>query len=85
MGTASLRPVGRRAFLTWSVADPGSAPVTKYIVTRDSVRLVTINSGATTSYTDASVVSGRSYRYQVKAYNAVGWSPYSTAVTVVVP
>lgn len=74
-----------RAFLSWSVPDPGSAPVTKYIVTRDGVRLVTINSGATTSYTDASVVSGRSYRYQVKAYNAVGWSPYSTAVTVVVP
>ena len=59
--------------------------MTKYIVTRDGVRLVTINRGATTSYTDASVVSGRSYRYQVKAYNAVGWSPYSTAVTVVVP
>lgn len=74
-----------RAYLSWTVADPGTAPVTKYIVTRDSVRLVTINNGATTTYTDTSVVSGRSYRYQVKAYNAVGWSPYSTAVTVVVP
>jgi Fibronectin type III domain len=74
-----------RAYLSWTVANPGAAPVTKYIVTRDSVRLVTISNGATTTYTDSSVVSGSSYRYQVKAYNALGWSPYSTAVTAVVP
>ncbi|MEO7269235.1 MAG: fibronectin type III domain-containing protein, partial [Knoellia sp.] len=74
-----------RAYLSWTVANAGAAPVTKYIVTRDSVRLVTINSGATTTYTDTSARSGNTYRYQVKAFNAVGWSPYSTAVTVVIP
>lgn len=74
-----------RANLSWTVASQGGAPVTKYIVTRDGVRLVTINSGTTTTYTDTTARSGVTYRYQVKAFNAVGWSPYSSTVTVTIP
>jgi PKD repeat protein len=34
------------------------------------------------SYTDYSALSGRTYRYRVRAYNAGGYSPYSNIATI---
>ncbi|MGL5928615.1 MAG: fibronectin type III domain-containing protein [Dermatophilaceae bacterium] len=76
---------GTRVDLSWTVANPGSTPVEKFVVTRDSVRLVTIRDGTATTYADTSVVRGRTYRYQVKAHNSVGSSPGSSTVTVTIP
>jgi hypothetical protein len=35
------------------------------------------------SYTDYSALSGRTYRYRVRAYNDGGYSPYSNIVSIV--
>lgn len=66
-------PGDGKVALTWnSVADADS-----YQVFRDGTQ---INSGADTTYTDNSATNGTEYSYTVRATNAVGSSPQSSAV-----
>jgi len=78
---------GPSAVLTWTIPSDGGSPITKYVVLKDSVRLITLSatpSGPTT-YTDTTLASGTSSVYQVKAVNAVGSGPLSNKVTVTAP
>lgn len=70
--------------LSWTAPSDNGSPITKYVVARDGVRLVTV-SASTLSYDDAGVASGASYLYQVRAVNAIGPGEYSNKVTVQVP
>ena len=79
---------GTAATLTWTVPPSTSgSPVTKYIVLRDRIRLVSRSATSQTGggYVDATVVSGRTYRYQVRSVSAGGTSPASTSVDVTIP
>jgi fibronectin type 3 domain-containing protein len=75
------------AVLTWTVPSDGGSPITKYVVLRDSVRLVTLSATPTgpTSYTDSTLAPGTTGVYQVKAVNAVGSGPLSAKVTLTAP
>jgi fibronectin type 3 domain-containing protein len=77
---------GPKVALSWTVPPDGGSPITKYVLVRNSVRLVTLSGTPTppTSYTDATPPSG-SVTYQVKAVNAIGSGPLSSKVTVTVP
>ncbi len=77
---------GAKVLLSWTVPPDGGSPITKYVVVRNSVRLVTLSASPTgpTSYTDATPPSG-AVTYQVKAVNAIGSGPLSSKVTVTVP
>jgi fibronectin type 3 domain-containing protein len=68
--------------LAWTPTSHGAAPITRYVVIRDGIRLVTLT-GDQLAYTDRSVVAGREYGYQVKAQNAYGTSRLSALVRVV--
>ncbi len=67
--------------LSWSPTGEGAGPITKYVLIRDGIRLVSL-SGSTLTYTDAAVVAGRTYGYQVKAQNSYGTSRLSPLVQV---
>ncbi|MEO3936280.1 fibronectin type III domain-containing protein [Dermatophilaceae bacterium Soc4.6] len=69
--------------LTWTVADPGGTPITKYVVVRDGVRVGTVTAPATT-LTDPAPASG-THTYQVKAINSIGTSRFSNGVSVTLP
>lgn len=69
------------AYLSWTVPTDGGTPITKYVVTRDGVRIATLGAGVT-SYTDTGRTTGTAYTYQVRAANAQGNGPYSNRVTV---
>jgi len=77
---------GPAAALTWTLPADGGSPITKYVVLRDAVRLVTLTAtpGGPTSYTDSRPPSG-THVYQVKAVNAVGSGQLSNKVTLTVP
>lgn len=77
---------GPAAALTWTLPADGGSPITKYVVLRDAVRLVTLTATANgpTSYTDNKPPSG-THVYQVKAVNAVGSGQLSNKVTLTVP
>lgn len=74
------------SYYTWTVPSDGGSPITKYVVLRDGVRLVTLTATSTgpTSYTDNKPPSG-THVYQVKAVNAIGSGQLSNKVTVSVP
>ncbi len=83
--TASDPGDGSGIVLDW-VASPnsGASPVARYILVRDGVRI--FRGGSTTfDYTDATVLTGHTYRYQVKAVNSYGSSAWSNTVTVTGP
>ncbi|TQJ09198.1 fibronectin type III domain-containing protein [Lapillicoccus jejuensis] len=69
--------------LTWTVADPGGSPITKYVVVRDGVRVGTVTA-PTQTLTDPAPASG-THVYQVKALNSIGASRFSNGVTVTLP
>ncbi len=86
-GSLGTAPTGEPAVdLQWTIPTDGGSPITKYVVLRDSVRLITLHTTTTepTSYLDTSVTSG-SHVYQVKAVNDVGSGPQSNKVTLAVP
>jgi hypothetical protein len=70
--------------LTWVVPPDGGSPLTKYVLTRNTVRLQNPSKTAT-SANDATVQSGQQYTYQLKALNAYGSGQLSNKVTVVIP
>lgn len=84
--TGSLGP-GPSAVLQWTIPSDGGSPITKYVVIKDSVRLITLSAtpSGPTSYTDTTLAPGTSSVYQVKAVNAVGSGPLSAKVTVTAP
>lgn len=65
--------------LTWTPNGDGGSAITTYKVYRDG-SLVTTTSA--TSWTDASVVNGVTYAYQVSAVNAIGEGSRSNTVTL---
>ncbi len=77
-------PSATAVLLEW-VPSPiaGASPVTKYILIRDGVRVVSA-SATTFEFTDAGVVTGHTYQYQVKAQNSYGSSKWSDAVVVTI-
>jgi hypothetical protein len=72
--------------LTWTTAAfDGGAPVTKYVVVRDTVRLVTLSGINSLSYDDAAVAPGSTHTYQIRAVNSVGSGGFSNKLTITVP
>jgi titin len=59
--------------LTWTAPFDGGSPVTGYTIHRESDGVPeTFEVGDVTTYTDATVVNGRTYRYSVHANNVLG-------------
>jgi predicted RNA-binding protein with TRAM domain len=59
--------------LTWTAPFDGGSPVTGYTIYRESDGVPeTFEVGDVTTYTDATVVNGRTYRYSVHANNVLG-------------
>jgi hypothetical protein len=72
--------------LSWTLAAfDGGAPVTKYVVVRDTIRLVTLQGVNTLSYDDTAVTSGSTHTYQIRAVNSVGSGGFSNKQTVTLP
>ncbi len=77
--------VGTGVHLLWQPSsNSGASPVTKYILTRDAVRIL-VADAATFDHTDLAVASGHTYTYRVKAVNAYGASAWSDLVVVTLP
>lgn len=74
----------RSVTLSWTVASSGGAPITRFVVLRDSIRIAT-PPGTATSYRDSGLRSGQTYTYQVRAKNKFGASKNSKAVVVTIP
>jgi uncharacterized protein with LGFP repeats len=77
---------GKGVALNWTVPANGGSTITAYRLYRavgsGTPTLLTQVGGTTTSYRDRSVARGTSYRYTVKAMNAVGEGPASNVVSV---
>jgi fibronectin type 3 domain-containing protein len=72
--------------LSWTLAAyDGGSPVTKYVVVRDTIRLVTLSGVNTLSYDDTAVTSGSTHTYQIRAVNSVGSGGFSNKQTVTLP
>ncbi|MDF2094112.1 fibronectin type III domain-containing protein [Knoellia sp. 3-2P3] len=78
---------GPSAVLKWTVPPNGGSPITKYVILKDAVRLVSLSATVTgpTTYTDTTLASKTSAVYQVKAVNDIGSGPLSAKVTVTAP
>lgn len=70
---------GHGISLSWNYPNDNGSPITKFVILRDSVRLTNV-SGSTLTFTDNSVSAGTTYRYQVRAVNAIGSSSPSNTV-----
>lgn len=68
-----------QAILSWETPHAGDAP-TAYEVYRDGVLHQQL--GPQAGFTDAGLVNGQTYRYQVRATNVAGASPLSNEVAV---
>ena len=78
---------GPSATLSWTIPPDGGSPIIKYVILRDSVRLVTLSansSGGPTSFVDSTVTRGL-HTYQVRAANAEGNGENSEKVSVRIP
>lgn len=71
------------AYLSWTAPNSGAAPITKYVLVRDGVR-VHVGDGSTLSFVDHGVSVGHTYAYKVKAVNSLGSSSYSDVVTLTI-
>jgi hypothetical protein len=76
---------GRAVNLSWTEPPDGGRPILKYVLTRDGIKLGSPVKPPQTWYTDAAVVSGQTYVYQVKAVNAQGGGQQSNRYTVTIP
>jgi fibronectin type 3 domain-containing protein len=77
---------GPSADLQWTIPADGGSPILKYVILRDSVRLITLAATSTgpTTYSDTTIPSG-SHVYQVKAVNLNGSGPLSDKLTITAP
>jgi fibronectin type 3 domain-containing protein len=80
---------GSSASLRWTApASTGGSAITSYSIYRGtgagSESTTAIGTSTTTTYTDATVVAGKTYYYVVKAINSVGVSPVSNEVSYVI-
>ena len=74
--------------LTWTSPPDNGSPITKYVILRDSVRLVVLAadaSGGPTTYTDTTVIRGATHVYQIRAANDGGNSDLSDKVSIKIP
>ncbi|MEP7036118.1 MAG: fibronectin type III domain-containing protein [Actinomycetota bacterium] len=73
--------------LGWTMPSDGGSPITKYVVLRDSVRLVTLTAtgAGPLTYADTAVASGTTYTYQVRAVNAIGSGQLSNKAIITIP
>jgi hypothetical protein len=67
--------------LTWTAPPDGGTPITKYVITRDAVRLNVHVGPSKTSIVDSTATPG-SHTYRIKAVNAQGAGLYSAPCTV---
>jgi hypothetical protein len=85
----SAQPASQSARVTWTVpAADGDSPITGYTVTPyvSGVAQSPVQAGASaTSVTVSGLTNGTTYTFRVKATNAVGSSPESTASSAVTP
>lgn len=81
--TGTLNSKNTSVTVAWQ-ASTSANPISNYIVYRNGSKLATVTNG--TTYTDATIQSGTTYRYQVQAADNTGeTSALSTAVSVAVP
>lgn len=78
---------GPSAVLKWTIPPDGGSPITKYVIIKDSLRLVSLAATATgpVTYTDTTLAPKTTSVYQVKAVNAMGAGPLSAPVSVTAP
>jgi fibronectin type 3 domain-containing protein len=70
--------------LAWSLSNTGASPLTKFVLTRNGIRIAVL--GPTVySYKDATAVAGTTNVYQVKATNSYGTGKGSNKITVIAP
>ncbi len=74
---------GHTAQLQWTAPNDGGSPITKYVLIRDGIRILTADA-ATFSYVDSAVRVGNTYQYKVKAVNGYGSSHFSDIVTLTI-
>ncbi|WP_162233042.1 fibronectin type III domain-containing protein [Nostocoides japonicum] len=67
--------------LNWTAPKDNGSPITKYVLTRDGIRIATFPA-TQFSYVDAGVTPGTNYTYRLKAQNAMGNSPLSKPVVI---
>ena len=71
----------------WTLPSNGGSQITKYVVLREGIRLVTLTATPTgpLTYTDTGVASGTTHSYQVRAVNAIGSGQLSNTTVVTIP
>jgi uncharacterized protein with LGFP repeats len=83
---SALAGKGKGVAVTWTVPSNGGSTITAYRLYRavdsGTQSLLAQVGGSTTSYRDRAVTRGITYRYTVKAVNAVGEGPASNSVTI---
>lgn len=62
--------------LAWTAPKDNGSPITKYVLTRDAIRIAVLPA-TQLSYVDQATTSGTTYTYRLKAQNAMGSSPLS--------
>jgi fibronectin type 3 domain-containing protein len=74
---------GSSVNLTWTTPPNGGTPITKYVLTRDAVRVPGNINGTKNAFTDTTAPPGQ-HVYRIKALNAQGSGLYSAPVTVTI-
>ena len=87
--TLSATALADSVHLSWSVPAAGASPIAEYHVYRaegsDPEAPLAIVTAPATSFDDAAVVAGVTYRYRVTAVNGDGEGPFSAEATATLP
>ena len=85
--SAVRRSGGPAVRLDWTLPPDRGSPITKYVVLRDGVRLVSLTATPTgpLTYPNTTVISGTTYSYQVRVVNAIGSGQLSNKAVVTIP
>lgn len=86
-GVTATRVSDTQQTIAWTVTATAGAPYSAQVVQRATdaggwVAIATV-SGSATSYADTTTAGNHKYAYRVYAYNAIAWSPYSTATPTI--